>query len=111
MNYAATIPAQFKQRGICGKWVLKKVMEPYLPHNVIYRSKTGFGVPLRSWMKNELRDIISDVLNENTLKSRGIFKYESVNRLINANDRDEIDASYTILSLLFMELWCQKYFD
>ena len=49
------IPPKYKQRGGTGKWVLKKAMEPYLPHDVIYRPKTGFGAPLRRWMRQELR--------------------------------------------------------
>lgn len=37
VNFAARVPITCKQRGPVGKWVLKKAMEPYLPHEVIYR--------------------------------------------------------------------------
>ena len=43
VEYAAQIPKKYKQNRSVGKWVLKKAMEPYLPHEVIYRPKTGFG--------------------------------------------------------------------
>jgi asparagine synthase (glutamine-hydrolysing) len=43
VDFAARIPARFKQRGSQGKWALKKAMEPHLPREVIYRPKTGFG--------------------------------------------------------------------
>ena len=47
VNFTQRIPLHMKQRGQVGKWILKKAMEPYLPHDVIYRPKAGFGAPLR----------------------------------------------------------------
>lgn len=111
VEFAARIPARFKQRGSCGKWVLKKAMEPYLPHDVIYRPKSGFGAPLRSWMRNELRDLLGDVLSPVNLHSRGLFQPNAVHQLIAANDCGRIDASYTLLSLLCIELWCLHFID
>ena len=49
VRFAAGIPAQFKQRNGVGKALFKRAMEPYLPREVIYRKKTGFGAPLRHW--------------------------------------------------------------
>ena len=54
MDFAARVPSRFKQRGRKGKQVLKKSMEPYLPHDMIYRPKSGFSVPLRRWIRREL---------------------------------------------------------
>ena len=111
VEFAARIPARFKQCGSEGKWVLKKAMEPYLPRNVIYRPKTGFGAPLRRWMRVELRDLLADVLGERSLRNRGLFNPAVVNRLIEANDKGQIDASYTLLSLMCIELWCRRFVD
>ena len=57
VRLANALPPELKQRGAEGKWVLKKAMEPYLPHDVIYRPKTGFGAPLRHWLRHELRGV------------------------------------------------------
>jgi len=111
VEYAARIPVRFKQRGREGKWVLKKAMEPYLPQDVIYRPKTGFGAPLRRWMRVELRDLLADVLGEQSLRRRGLFEPAAVQRLIQANDKGQIDASYTLLSLMCIELWCRRFVD
>ena len=59
VDFAAQIPTRYKQRGSVGKWVLKKAMEPYLPADVIYRSKTGFGAPLIRWIRFELRELLA----------------------------------------------------
>ncbi len=108
---AARIPEHFKQRGRVGKWVLKKAMKPYLPQNVIYRPKTGFGSPLRRWIRNDLADLVAENLSEKCLRERGIFDPQAVSRLITENRKGHIDASYTIFSLLCIEIWCRKFID
>lgn len=111
VEFAARIPARFKQRGSQGKWVLKKAMEPYLPRDVIYRPKSGFGAPLRHWMRVELRDLLADVLGAQSLQKRGLFEPVAVQKLIVANDQGKIDASYTLLALMCIELWCRRFMD
>lgn len=111
VELAATIPSSVKQRGRIGKWVLKKAMEPYLPHDVIYRPKTGFGAPLRQWMRNELRPLLGDVLSTESLTRRGLFDPFAVRQLIERNDSGQADAAYTLLSLMSIEIWCRAYVD
>jgi asparagine synthase (glutamine-hydrolysing) len=111
VNFAARIPVALKQRGQVGKWVLKKAMEPYLPHDVIYRPKSGFGAPLRRWMRHELREMLGDLLSVDCLKRRGLFDAAAVQRLIARNDAGKVDASYTLLSLLCIEIWCRRFVD
>ena len=111
VEYASGIPWPLKQRGKEGKWVLKKAMEPYLPKSVIYRRKSGFGAPLRRWIRFELREMIGDILSEHSLRNRGIFDPVAVKRMIDDNEKGRIDASYTILSLLLIELWCRRFID
>lgn len=111
VEYASKIPASFKQHGKEGKWVLKKSMERYLPRSVIYRPKTGFGAPLRRWMTHDLRGLLGDVLSTTNLVRRGLFDPKKIEALISANDNGKIDASYTLLSLLCIEVWCGEYLD
>ena len=111
VEFASRIPSGLKQRGSTGKWILKKAMEPFLPHDIIYRPKTGFGAPLRHWMRKELRPLLGDLLSVAALKRRGLFDPAAVQRLIVANDAGKVDASYTLLSLLCMEIWCRSFLD
>ncbi|MEN8132741.1 MAG: asparagine synthase (glutamine-hydrolyzing) [Pseudomonadota bacterium] len=111
VEFAQRIPLRFKQRGQVGKWALKRAMEPYLPHDVIYRPKSGFGAPLRRWMRFELRELLGDLLSVASLNRRGLFEPAAVQRLIAANDAGKVDASYTLLSLLCIEIWCRKFID
>lgn len=111
VEIAARVPQDLKQRGRTGKWVLKKAMEPHLPHDVIYRPKTGFGAPLRRWMRDDLRELLGDVLSERRLRERGLFDPAAVQGLIADNDAGRRDGAYTLLSLLCIELWCRRFLD
>lgn len=111
VEFSAKVPLSFKQNGSQGKWVLKKAMEAYLPKEIIYRPKSGFGVPLRHWMRHELRELLRDLLSPSSLRRRGIFDPIAVENLIKANEHGSVDATYTLFSLMVIEIWCRKYID
>jgi asparagine synthase (glutamine-hydrolysing) len=111
MRLCATIPEHFKLRRHETKWVLKKAMERYLPRDVIYRSKTGFGVPLRKWMANDLKPVLGDLLGERRLRERGLFDPPQVAAVLAENEANKADHAYLIYSLLSLELWQQTFID
>ena len=111
VEFASNIPVKFKNRRGELKWILKKSMEKYLPKEIIYRPKTGFGVPIRKWVKKELKEWIYETLSLEALKSRGFFKAEAVHQLIKDNLDNRVDAGYTILSMACIEIWCQRFID
>ena len=111
VEFAGGIPYKFKQRGRHGKWILKKAMESYLPDDVIYRPKSGFSLPVRRWLRVELRDWLASILSKERLHSRGLFNPKAVQLLSDANAEGKIDASYTLLSLACIEIWCSRFID
>jgi asparagine synthase (glutamine-hydrolysing) len=111
VDFASKIPTEYKQRGWVSKWILKKAMEPYLPKDIIYRNKTGFGVPLRQWIQSDLKEIMIDLLSIDSVNRRGFFRAENVQKLILDNSQGRVDATYTLFSLLCIEIWCRAYLD
>ena len=111
VQLAGSLPIDMKQRGTVGKWIFKKAMEPYLPHDVIYRPKTGFGVPLRKWLQGVLKPLVDDVLSPRSLVARGVFEPTVVRQLVDADRAGKVDASYTIFGMVCLELWCRQYID
>jgi asparagine synthase (glutamine-hydrolysing) len=111
VNFAATVPVEWKHRRLTPKWILKKSQEGRLPASIINRPKTGFGAPLRNWMRHEMRDLTADLLSPATLTARGLFDPEAVGRLQAADARGECDGSYTLFSLMCVELWCRDFID
>ncbi len=78
VSLAARLPLLLKHRTGTTKWILRKAMEPWLPRDVVYWPKTGFGVPLRKWSHSELRDVMEDTLSASRLKSRGLYDPSAV---------------------------------
>lgn len=109
--FAVGIPSHLKQKRKIGKSIFKKAMEPYLPNEIIYRPKAGFGAPLRRWLHRELKPLVNDVLSNQRLQSRGLFDAKAVASLIKLDEVGQVDAAYTIFSLLCIELWCQTFID
>lgn len=106
---AASLPDGLKQRGATGKWIFKKAMEPDLPRDVIYRPKTGFGAPIRRWLRRELRPLVDDVLAPATLRERGLFDPGAVLALRRADAEGRVDGTYTLFALVCVELWCRAF--
>jgi asparagine synthase (glutamine-hydrolysing) len=111
VEFAATIPPHLKQHGSCSKWILKRAMRGILPDDVIHRPKAGFGVPLERWLREDLREWIHDLLSEHMLRRRGLFDPVAVHRLVEDNEAGRVQASYTILSLACIEVWCRRFID
>ena len=111
VRLAAKIPDAHKLRGRHGKWIFKKTMEKLLPREVVYRPKTGFGAPVRSWLRNELKKTVNEVLSERSIRSRGLFNYAKVKELVERDRAGKIDAAYTILALMAIEYWCRQFID
>jgi asparagine synthase (glutamine-hydrolysing) len=109
--FAARMPTEFKLRRGETKWALRKAMEPMLPHDVIYRPKTGFGVPLRAWMRNELRPMMNDVLSPAAIARRGLFDPAAVEQLRRATEAGTVDGHYSLLAIMAVELWCRAFVD
>lgn len=109
--FAASLPDGFKQHGRTGKWIFKKAMEGRLPDEVIYRPKTGFGAPLRRWLRHELLPVVGDILSPDVIRRRGIFDADAVARLIDRDRSGRIDAAYPIFALICIELWCRAFID
>lgn len=111
VNFSTTIPPKYKLKGNETKYILKKVAEKYLPKEIIYRPKSGFGAPIRKWITEDLDEMISVRLSPEIIRSRGIFDEKAVWQLINDNKAGKIDASYTVWSLLAIESWMQQFVD
>lgn len=111
VEFSTTIPINLKLKGKETKYILKKVAERYLPKDVIYRQKTGFGSPVREWVLNDMKSIINNYLNKEVIESRGFFDYIKVQELIDNNKKGIEDVSYSIWALLAIESWMKQFYD
>jgi asparagine synthase (glutamine-hydrolysing) len=108
VDWAAKLPTHYKLNNGETKWILKKVAERYLDDEIIYRKKTGFGAPLRQWIKEELDTLLNKYLNKEIMTKHGVFNYDAIQSLIKKNKEGTIDAAYTIFSILCITIWLEK---
>jgi asparagine synthase (glutamine-hydrolysing) len=111
VNYATLIPPGFKQNLRCGKAIFKKAMAPYLPHDIIYRKKTGFGAPMKRWLHYELSELKAEVLSDSALRKNGLFDPQSVRHLMDLDSQGFVDATYTIFALICIQLWIKIFVE
>ena len=102
---AFAIPGRDKIRGRQGKLALKRAAEAWLPKEIIYRPKASFSAPLRAWVRNDLQDVINDMLVNGELTGAGMIRPAALNRLIEAERAGREDNAKQIWQLLSMELW------
>jgi asparagine synthase (glutamine-hydrolysing) len=108
---AMQIPGDLKIKSGESKYILKKAAEKFLPKEIIYRPKASFGAPIRSWISNDLKPMVDELLSEQIITKRGFVNYAVVKKLIE-NDRSGMeDNAYQIYQLLTLELWCREYLD
>jgi asparagine synthase (glutamine-hydrolysing) len=85
------------------KYVLRKAMENKLPHDLIYREKAGFGLPLRSWLRTS-PELVEYYLNHNRIEKQGIFSSKSISDMLRANTAGKADFSNAIFSLVIIQI-------
>lgn len=111
IEYAMSIPGNLKYKNNQSKYILKKVAENYLPNEIVYRSKASFGAPIRSWISNDLRKTVDDLLSESNIKKRGLFNYEVVKKMIDKDRKGAKDYAYQIYQLITLEYWFREFVD
>lgn len=110
VEYMFQLPPEFRIRGGRQKFLLKKVAQRYLPAEIVDRPKSPFGSPLRAWVRGPLSELVGDLLNEASLKARGIYDYRYVRELIDNDRRGIEDNALVIWTLLTNELWFRTNF-
>jgi asparagine synthase (glutamine-hydrolysing) len=111
VELACRMPVGTKLRGGRAKRVLCEAFPELLPSRVARRPKMGFGVPLASWFRGELKDHSRQVLLDPRAGQRGYFRPGVVERMWNEHQSGKFDHGYRLWALLFFELWHQQWLD
>ena len=111
VELASRMPSSLKVRGLKLKYVLKKALAPWLPHEILHRKKRGFGAPVGAWLRNDLRRLTDDLLSEDQVRRRGLFQWPAIQRLLKDHQNQLRDYTDHIFGLLVLETWCRAYLD
>ncbi len=103
VEWLATLPRELKVQGTEGKVLLKKAMAPHLPHEIMYRPKMGFAVPLAQWFRGPLRQRVQDSVLGETLAGTDIFERRVLEQIVRDHQRGVRDHSSPLWTLLMFE--------
>lgn len=106
VELAAKIPSNLKIRGGVGKYILKKVIAPFLPMTVITKRKQGFSVPLEAWLRTTLRENVLDTLRAGG--GHGIFNQRALDAITDAFFHGDDRRNHQVWTLYAFERWYQS---
>lgn len=111
VEHCMSIPSEFKIKGFTRKYILKKTMRDVLPREIISKEKRGFTLPMKTWIRNELKDLFVQKLSKENLKQIGLFNQEYVDRVISDHMNKNKDYQRHLWSLLSFVLWYENYIN
>jgi asparagine synthase (glutamine-hydrolysing) len=108
VEWASGVPSSLKLRGQEGKYVLKKALEPHLSHDILYRDKMGFSIPLASWFRGPLREHVREALLGPTLADTGFFNMAFLKEMVEQHQSGRRDYTAPMWTLLMFEAFLRN---
>ncbi len=109
VEFAFSLPPQWKVRGRTGKWFFKKAMEGILDDATIYRQKEGFSIPIKNWLRAELKELMLETLAETRIRAMGYFSWPEVEAMIAEHLSGRADHAHRLWALMQFHLWHDQY--
>lgn len=110
LEFAATLPENFKVRGVTTKYIAKRALRKRVPQEILDRKKVGFPVPYAQWLRSDLKSWVEEILYDRKTTQRGYFTRSGVESLVNRNSENG-QYSKEVLSLVALELWHRSFVD
>jgi asparagine synthase (glutamine-hydrolysing) len=111
VELTSRMPSHLKVRGLSMKYLLKQVVQPWLPRDILRRKKRGFGAPIGAWLRKDLDGLVQEMLSEAQVEKRGFFNWAVVQDIITMHRTQRGDYTDHLLALINFELWCRIFLD
>lgn len=111
IEFMFTLPGNYRIKNNTQKYLLRKVAEKYLPKEIVTRPKVPFGSPIRSWIRNDLKEMVDDYLSVSSIKKRELYNPTYVEEKIKLDREGKEDNAHLIFKLLSNEIWFRTFFD
>jgi len=109
VDFVCGLPAQYRMRGFNLKRLLKASLKGVVPDLALSRSKRGFGTPMGTWLRTDLRTMTRDLLAEGRLCRHGLFNAAFVTELVECHYAGLEDYTEPIFALLAFEIWRERF--
>lgn len=107
IEYSWQIPHSLKFRNRQGKWILRKILNQYVPKKYFDRPKMGFGVPIDSWLRGPLKDWAENLLNEKKLRQEGYFNEKLIKDKWIEHQSGKKNWQYQLWDILMFQSWLE----
>ena len=109
VEFAWRLPASVKMRNGKTKWILRNVLDRYVPRTLVERAKMGFGIPLGDWLRGPLRDWAETLLAEQRLHEGGLVDVANVRRHWQEHLSGQRNWQYLLWDVLMLEAWRERW--
>jgi asparagine synthase (glutamine-hydrolysing) len=111
VELALSMPGHMKIRGSQRKYILKKAFADLIPEVVLKRKKEGFSIPMKNWLKQELKSVLQELLDEKTLAKLGFFNWSAVNHMVQEHLCGKQNHAHRLWCLMVFVMWHRKYIE
>ena len=109
VEFAWTLPRNMKVRNGEGKWILRQLLQRYVPNNLVKKRKMGFAVPIAEWLRGPLREWAEDLISPQALNKYGLLDPEPVQRVWQENLKGDSTRPLKLWSVLMLQAWCNEH--
>lgn len=111
IEWAATLPDDFKYHNGEKKYILKEIVHDYIPKEMMDRPKMGFAIPIAHWLQNDLRELVEEHISEKNIREQGLFNWEFVAKLKADFFGGKKEFDVKLWYLLMFQMWYGKWMD
>jgi asparagine synthase (glutamine-hydrolysing) len=109
IEFAWSLPLHMKIRNGEGKWILRRVLEQYVPRKLFDRPKSGFGVPIDSWLRGPLCEWASELLSNDRIRRDGFFDAKRIERIWDEHRTGKRRWHHQLWNVLVFNAWYDRY--
>jgi asparagine synthase (glutamine-hydrolysing) len=109
IEWAATLPTNYKYHKGVKKRILKDIVHQYIPKTMMERPKMGFAIPIAKWLQHELKPVVDDYINNESIKKYGLLQAKEVLKIKDAFYAGKSQYTIKLWYILMFQMWCNRW--
>ncbi len=111
VEWAAQLPMEYKYNKGNKKFIIKEIVHKYLPKDMMDRPKMGFGIPIATWLQNDLKPFVDQYFDETFIAKQNIFNVNEIQRIKHSFYNGKVERAEKIWYLLMFQMWYDKWIN